>query len=84
MTPSLTLVILLVALAAALVWLFGGGRLWRRAGPADVVGDPHSDPDTDSEALAEAEEELRDVDAFATPEDAQEDLPDWGPGAPKT
>ena len=27
--------------------------------------------------------EVRDVDALASPEDAEEDLPDWGPGAPK-
>jgi hypothetical protein len=44
-----------------------------------VVGDP----DTDHEVLSEAEEEVRGVDAFASPEDAEEDLPDWGPGAPK-
>jgi hypothetical protein len=43
------------------------------------------DPDRvyDPEALDEAEAEVRGLDAFATPEDARDDLPDWGPGAPK-
>ena len=33
--------------------------------------------------LAEAEEEVRELDALATPEDATEALPDWGPGVPR-
>jgi hypothetical protein len=84
MSSSLTLAIMLAVLAAALVWLFGGARMWRRPDPGDVAGEPGGDPDSDSDMLDEAEEEVRDVDAFATPEDAREDLPDWGPGAPKS
>ena len=79
MTSSLALVVLLAALVAGLAWFLTGGRLPRRAKPGDVVGDP----DTDHEVLSEAEEEVRGVDAFASPDDAEEDLPDWGPGAPK-
>lgn len=41
-------------------------------------GDPIEDPDE----LARAEREVRDLDAFASPEDAPQDLPDWGPGVP--
>ncbi len=37
----------------------------------------------DTEELAQAEEELSELDAMATPEEAEEELPDWGPGAPK-
>ncbi len=79
MTSPLALIVLLAALAAGLAWLLTGGRLPHRAKPGDVV----ADPDTDHEVLSEAEEEVRGVDAFASPDDAEEDLPDWGPGAPK-
>jgi hypothetical protein len=41
------------------------------------------DPNIDFDELQEAEEEVQDLDAFATPEEADEQLPDWGPGAPK-
>lgn len=68
MSGSVGLGILLAVLLLALLWLFGGPR--RDASAAD----------DDTEA---AEDEVRDVDAFATPEDAEEELPDWGPGAPK-
>ena len=37
----------------------------------------------DADELARAENELAGLDAMATPNDAAEDLPDWGPGAPK-
>ncbi len=36
----------------------------------------------DEETVA-AEQEVRDLDALATPEDADDELTDWGPGAPK-
>ncbi len=81
MTSSVALLVLLVLLAAGLVWLLAGGRLSRRPEPRDVVGD-HRDDDADADTLREAEDELRDVNAFTSPEEAEEDLPDWGPGAP--
>lgn len=37
----------------------------------------------DDEELAQAEDEVRRLDAMATPEDAEQQLPDWGPGVPR-
>jgi hypothetical protein len=37
----------------------------------------------DDEVLEEAEEELGRLRSDAAPEDADDELPDWGPGAPK-
>ena len=68
-------VVILLALAVALVWIFAG-----RAGNA---GRRRHSPDVDEEELAHAEDELRRLDAGATPEEAEEELDDWGPGAPK-
>ncbi len=79
MTSSLALVVLLVVLGAGLAWFLTGGRLPGRAAPSNAEGDP----DTDHEVLSEAEDEVRGVDAFTSAEDAEQDLPDWGPGAPK-
>jgi hypothetical protein len=39
--------------------------------------------DIDEDELLRAEDELSDLDAMATPEDAANELPDWGPGVPK-
>ena len=36
----------------------------------------------DEETVA-SEQEMRDLDALTTPENADGELPDWGPGAPK-
>ena len=66
--------VILLALAAALVWILAGG-----AGSARR----RRSPDVDEEELAQAEDELRQLDAGATPEEAEEELDDWGPGAPK-
>lgn len=37
----------------------------------------------DHEELESAERELDNLRATATPDDADDELPDWGPGAPK-
>lgn len=74
-TTGLVFVILLVV--AALVWLVGRPR------PA-VSQEDAEDADVDREILEETEDEVRDLDAFTSPEDAEDDLPDWGPGVPKT
>ena len=37
----------------------------------------------DEDELAQAEDEVRDLDVLTTPEDAEQQLPDWGPGAPR-
>lgn len=42
-----------------------------------------SEAGIEEEELARAEEELSELDALATPEDAADAIPDWGPGAPK-
>jgi hypothetical protein len=54
-----------------------GGVLWvaRRRARRGMSG-----IERDEDELRAAEEEVRDLDAFATPEDAEEQLPDWGPG----
>ncbi len=38
----------------------------------------------DEAELTRAEEDLADLDVMTTPEEATEELPDWGPGAPKS
>jgi hypothetical protein len=72
MTGSTSLLVLLLLLAAVLVWLLGRGPRHRMREPDDV----------DREVLEEAEEEVSGLDAFASPDDADDQLPDWGPGAP--
>jgi len=37
----------------------------------------------DEAELTRAEEDLADLDVMTTPEEAIEELPDWGPGAPR-
>ena len=43
--------------------------------------EPHEDVDED--VLREAEDEVRDLDAMKSPDEADDSLPDWGPGVPK-
>ncbi len=63
--------VLIVALAGVLLWLV--------LAPAKrQAGTPRLDDET-----LEAEREIQELDAFTTPEDADDHLPDWGPGAPK-
>ena len=74
---SLLVVLLFVATALAL-FFFRRGRRDRVEQLLEEVGR------TEEEAeLAQAEEEVRDLDISATPEDAAEVLPDWGPGVPR-
>lgn len=45
---------------------------------------PPADPGgIDREELDAAEREVRDLDALTSPEEANEQMPDWGPGAPR-
>lgn len=68
MTTTVFLGLLIGVLVVALLWLLGGpGR-----------GDNVAESET-----GEAEEEVQDLDAFTSPDEAEEELPDWGPGAPK-
>lgn len=60
--------------AAALLWLF------RRA---DEPADRRTNDSIDHDELTEAEREVRDLDVMTSPDEADDHLPDWGPGAPK-
>ncbi len=40
--------------------------------------------DIDEDALERAESELEGLSALATPDDVDDELPDWGPGVPKS
>ncbi|HEX9692912.1 MAG TPA: hypothetical protein VGA22_12525 [Gemmatimonadales bacterium] len=70
MTPISTVFVLLV-LGGVVAWLARRNR--PLAGPTEI----------DRDILDKAEREVRDVDAFATPDEAAEEVPDWGPGAPQ-
>jgi hypothetical protein len=66
-----TLIFALLVLAAGIVWL------------ARRPSTPATDADArDPELLDDAEAEVRSLDAMASPEDAADRLPDWGPGVP--
>ena len=74
---SWPLAILLALLVAALIWFF-------RRPDHSVAAEPTAEEDDiDFEVLDEAETEVRDVDAFTSPDEAEGELRDWGPGAPK-
>jgi hypothetical protein len=72
---STTIFVLGLLLIVAVIgwWLRRAGRLSR--------SDP--DEDIDRELLDEAEEEVRDLGTFTTPDEADDELPDWGPGTAK-
>lgn len=65
--------ILVIVLAAVLLWLLLAPAKSGGVQPEDV----------DAETLAAAEQEVRDLGASTSPEDADDELPDWGPGVPK-
>ncbi len=73
---SVSLAVLVLLLLAVLVWFTRKPGGFRPSRPGPVADDPAT--------LEDAEEEVRDLDAFATPEDAEDDLPDWGPGVPRS
>ncbi len=70
--------VVIAVLAGVLLWLLlappsrGRGRGRGRMAESRL----------DEETVA-SEQEVRDLDALGTPEDADDELPDWGPGAPK-
>lgn len=76
MSPVVLIILALVAVGILLV-------VPRKRSPVDSLLEEIDCTDDDIE-LAEAEEELRDLDVMATPEDAKQALPDWGPGVPPT
>lgn len=77
MIPALTVGIIL-AVSAAFLWRLFGGIHGSRS-----TRKKHPNGEIDEAVLTDAEREVRELDAFATPDDAAEEIPDWGPGAPK-
>ncbi len=77
MGSTVGLVFLILLVAAVLAWLVGRPR-------GAVNGEDGEEANVDRQILEEAEDELRDLDAFASPDEADDHLPDWGPGAPRT
>lgn len=75
MGSSAGVLLLMLLLAAVVAWLVGRRPVDARRADRDA--------DIDREVLEEAEEEVRDLDGMLSPEEADEELPDWGPGAPK-
>lgn len=73
MTNGMATFIVALGIVALIVWIFSSKR--------GVIAPPSGD--VDAETLAEAEREVRDLDAFTGPDEADDQLPDWGPGAPK-
>ena len=68
-------------MAGVLVVVLAGVLAWLLLTPSR--GTTRTSPDADGDTL-EAEQEVRDLDAFTGPEDADDELPDWGPGVPKS
>lgn len=67
-------------MVGVLIAVFAGVLLWLALAPISrrqTAGRP-----VDEETL-NAEQEVRDLDAFTTPDDADDELTDWGPGVPK-
>ena len=65
--------ILVIVLAGVLAWLLLAPAKSGGAQPDDI----------DAETLSAAEQEVRDLGVSTSPEDADDELPDWGPGVPK-
>jgi hypothetical protein len=59
--------------------LLAGGLLWLLRVPSRSAPDRDA---RDRDVLDEAEAEVRNLDAMASPEEADDALPDWGPGTP--
>lgn len=73
----MSLLVILLLLVLALSILLVVPRRVPHRGASRQTGD------IDEDALERAEAELQDLRPLATPEDADDELPDWGPGVPK-
>ena len=65
--------VIVVVLGGVLAWLLLAPFAGRRARHHEV----------DTEMLEAAEEEVRDLGMQVSPEDVDDELPDWGPGVPQ-
>lgn len=63
-----------------LVFVFAAVLIWLLVAPARSRLSRHA---ADRAELEAAEREMQDLDAFVSPEDADDEFPDWGPGVPK-
>ncbi len=70
---ALALALIVAGFLAAVAWLLQAPRKMR--GRELEVEDRGQ--------LEAAEEEVRDLNAFTSPDDADDELQDWGPGAPR-
>ncbi len=62
------------------MFVFAGILIWLFVAPARSRLSRHA---VDPAELDAAEREMQDLDASVSPEDADDEFPDWGPGAPK-
>ena len=73
--------VLVVLIVAALLILLVALPLGKRERVNQLLTE--LDRDDAADELADADEEVRDLDVLTNPEDAEQHLPDWGPGAPR-
>lgn len=73
--------VLVVLIVAVLVIVLVALPLGKREQVDRLLTD--LDRGEEGDELAQAEEEVRDLDVMTTPEGAEQQLPDWGPGAPR-
>ena len=66
-------------MVGVLIAVFAGVLLWLVLAP---IGRRQTSGRPIDEGTLDAEQEVRDLDAFTTPEDADDELTDWGPGVP--
>ncbi len=66
-------------MVGVLIAVFAGVLLWLVLAPTSRRQTARRPVD---EETLNAEQEVRDLDAFTTPEDADDELKDWGPGVP--
>lgn len=69
---ALVLILALIIIVSVVLFV-GPKRIPHRATRDDV----------DEDVLREAEDEVRGLNAMSGPDDADDNLPDWGPGVPK-
>ena len=67
---------------SVVIAVLAGVLLWLLLAPPNRERERMAESRLDEETIA-AEQEVRDLDALTTPEDADDELTDWGPGAPK-
>lgn len=75
MSSEIAITLAMISASGILVWLL------RTPADSSSSGTVLRD-DIDIDELMAAEEEVQELDAYTQPEEADEELRDWGPGAP--